>query len=31
MEAIEASVRPLTAPELLAADDEPDARRWSAG
>ncbi len=31
MEAIEASVRPLTAPELLAADETPDTRRWSAG
>jgi DNA recombination protein RmuC len=31
MEAIEASVRPITAPELLAADDDPDTRRWSAG
>jgi DNA recombination protein RmuC len=31
MEAIEASVRPITAPELLAADDDADTRRWSAG
>jgi DNA recombination protein RmuC len=31
MEAIEASVRPITAPELLAADDASDTRRWSAG
>jgi DNA recombination protein RmuC len=31
MEAIEASVRPITAPELLAADDSADARRWSTG
>jgi DNA recombination protein RmuC len=28
MEAIEASVRPITAPELLAADEAPDMRRW---
>jgi DNA recombination protein RmuC len=31
MEAIEASVRPITAPELLAADDDADTHRWSAG
>jgi DNA recombination protein RmuC len=30
MEAIEASVRPITAPELLAADETPDTHRWPA-
>jgi DNA recombination protein RmuC len=28
MEAIEASVRPITAPELLAADEAPDTHLW---
>jgi len=31
MEAIEASVRPMTAPELLAADEDTGTRRWATG
>jgi DNA recombination protein RmuC len=31
MEAIEASVRPLTAPELLAVEEEAATRRWLTG
>jgi DNA recombination protein RmuC len=32
MESIEASARPLTAPEFLAVeDDTPDTHRWLAG
>lgn len=31
MAAIEASVRPLTTPELLSADESADTRRWSTG
>lgn len=31
MESIEASARPLTAPEFLAIDDTPDTHRWLPG
>ena len=31
METIEASVRPITAPELLAAEEEAGTRRWVTG